>query len=66
MTITSRTRIPEHGTTTVDVMPPKPCGLADCVGELWVSVGAELPTRVHLNEAQRAALVVALGGHVDG
>ncbi len=58
--IAARTRIPEHGTTTLDVMPPKPCGLTGCVGELWIRVGNDGPTRVHLNEAQRVALIAAL------
>lgn len=57
------TRVPVRGSTSVVIVPPKPCGLVGCVGEIEVvTKGAAAPIRVHLDEAQRAAVVAGLGG----
>ena len=57
------TRVPARGSTTIVIVPPKPCGLAGCVGEIEVTTkGSAAPIRVHLDEAQRAAVVAGLGG----
>jgi len=57
------TRVPVRGSTSIVIVPPKPCGLAGCVAEIEVTTkGAAAPIRVHLDEAQRAAVVRGLGG----
>jgi hypothetical protein len=57
------TRVPARGSTTVVIVPPKACGLVGCVGEIEVTTkGAAAPIRVHLDDAQRAAVIAGLGG----
>lgn len=57
------THIARRGSVAVSVVPPKPCGLTACVGEIEVTpAGTNMPIRVHLDGSQRAALVAALGG----
>jgi hypothetical protein len=55
------TRLATRGQTSVIVVPPIPCGLTDCVGELHVTVRHDT-TRIHLDEQQRNQLIAALGG----
>lgn len=59
--IDRETRLPANGSTTVTVIPPRPCGLDGCIGELHVSIKHD-GLRIHLNEEQRVALIFALGG----
>jgi hypothetical protein len=63
--VTEVTRLSANGTTRLTVTPPLPCGLTGCIAELHVGVGANVPTRVHLNGEQVAQLVVALGGSLS-
>lgn len=56
-------RLPVRCSTALVIVPPKPCGLVACVGEIEVTVrGTATPIRVHLDGAQRDLLVRALGG----
>lgn len=56
------THVPMHGSMSVQVTPPKPCALVACVAELEIGARYGDTMRVHLNDAQRAALIDALGG----
>ena len=63
MIIDRVTHLARRGSVAVSVVPPKPCGLSACVGEIEVTAaGTNTPIRVHLDDAQRSALVGALGG----
>lgn len=59
--IATVTTLPTHGQTTIHVVPPRACGLGDCVGELHVQISHD-SIRLHINDDQRNALIVALGG----
>lgn len=56
-------RVPVRVSSVLAVVPPRPCALGDCVaeGEVDTLVSAT-PLRVHLNDAQRLAIIDALGG----
>lgn len=61
--ITTVTTLPTHGQTTIHVVPPRACGLGNCVGELHVQIRHD-SLRLHINNDQRNALIRALGGTV--
>jgi hypothetical protein len=50
-----------HGSTVISVVPAAPCGLADCVGELHVSIKLSA-IKAHISESARIAIIEALGG----
>jgi hypothetical protein len=59
--ITETTRLPVRGSTIVEIVPPRPCGLGDCVAEMQVDMHSTR-ARVHLDDDQRNQLIEALGG----
>lgn len=59
--ITTVTTLPTHGQTTIHVVPPRACGLGDCIGELHLQISHD-SMRLHINHEQRNALIVALLG----
>jgi hypothetical protein len=61
--ITETTRLPVRGSTIVEIVPPRPCGLGDCVAEMQVDMQSTR-VRVHLDDDQRNQLIEALGGRV--
>lgn len=61
--INRTTRLSVNGSTSIVVVPPAPCALAEpCVAELHVTHKHGETTRLHLNNAQRRELIFALGG----
>jgi len=59
--VTETRRLSTNGQTSIVVRPPIPCGLTGCVAEMLVTIRHDT-TRIHLNAAQRAELIEALGG----
>jgi hypothetical protein len=57
------TRLSVNGSTSIVVVPPIVCGLAEpCVAELHLTHKYGDTTRLHLSAKQRRELVIALGG----
>lgn len=61
--VSAMTKLTNHGSTALTVLPPAPCALDGCVAELLVVIRSDA-MRVHLSGQQRRELIAALGGEI--
>jgi len=65
MSVQQHVQRPVRVSQVLAVVPPRPCGLGTCVGEIEIATqGSAAPLRVHLSDEQRNAIIFALGGDV--